>query len=484
MRQLSGTDTSMLYLDRPHAPNHVGPIIIYDPASAPGGRVSFDEIVEFVSHRLHIAPAFRERLVPVPLGLDRPYWIRDPDFDLEFHIRHTALANPGTWAQFTKLVARLYARPLDLTRPPWEMYVIEGLDAIEDVPKGAFATLLKVHHAAIDGVAGLDILNALHDFQADAPTPTVDAEWQPEKPPSPWELLGRAAWWAPTRPQRLVKLLAPRARTLPAAIRSNLPAADRPGPGGRPTRFNGPITPHRVWDLARFPLADVKRVKDAVPGSTVNDVGLAIVGGALREYLRSKDELPDGDIRVGVPVSIRRSGDASASGNKIATVFVPLFTHRSDPLERVTAIHAATDEMKELRSAVDADSLLELAEILPGALMGIASRSGIRIARRAGFVVGAHLVISNVPGPPVPMYFCGARALVVTGATPVVDGMGLFNFLGSYCGEFLIAFTADRKMVPDPEFYRKCLQSAMADLLEAVSAPAAPAPAPSSAARV
>jgi diacylglycerol O-acyltransferase len=483
MRQLSGTDTLMLYQDRPHAQNVIAPIGIYDAAGAPGGRVSYEDILAFVQSRLHISESFRERLVRVPLGLDRPYWIRDPDFDLEYHIRQVALPRPGDWSQFCTQVARICSRPLDLTRPPWEMYIIEGLDSIPDVPPGAFAMVLKLHHAAVDGVAGAEMVTVLHDPEAIRPDPAVAAaspsDWVPEEAPSTQSLLFKAGLHAVRRPFGFAGLLVPAVRNVPSAVRSiregSLPAIGPLPPMGTPvaTRFNAGISPHRVFGVVRVPLASLKRIKDSAPGAKLNDVGMAVVSGAIRRYLAGKDELSDESLIALMPISVRPTQtqrptgvevEAGVGGNRFAMMPVSMATNIADPMERLVAIQEATAAAKGA-DAASAQSLTEMAELVPGAVMGSVQRAIVRTFNRRGRALGTHTIVTNVPGPRVPVYFCGARAVTITGMAPVADGMGLINAIGGYADEVPICFTADRNMMPDPEFYEECLLTSFEELL-------------------
>ena len=207
MQQLSGLDSSFLYLETGSTPMHIGSLSIYDQSTAPGGRVTFKEILSFFSERLHKARAFRQRLVRVPLSLDHPYWIEDPDFDLEFHVRHIALPAPGDWRQLCIQAARLHARPLDRNKPLWEAYVIEGLDNVEGVPKGSFALVTKIHHAAIDGVSGAEISAAIHDLSAEADVEPPARAWQPERFPTGLELLSKSAVRSVRTPVKFARLL-------------------------------------------------------------------------------------------------------------------------------------------------------------------------------------------------------------------------------------------------------------------------------------
>src|SRR3954451_18714546 len=294
MRQLSATDAFFLFSERNQTPNHIGMLQIYDPSEAPGGAVPISGMLANLQSRLHLARAFREKVISARLGLDFPYWIDDPDFDLEYHVRHMALPKPGTWRQLCAQASRLHSRRLDRSRPLWEMTVIEGLDGIEAVPPGSFAIYFKIHHAAIDGVAGAELLTATH---ASSPVQAIAAPlepWRPEEAPSGWGLLARAGSNNLRRPVRAIRSAIPalpwqRGVLRTVASRPSLTSLSNPVPR---TRFNAAVTEHRTMDARSYPLADLKAIKNAIPGSTVNDVALAVVGGALRAYLLDHDELP------------------------------------------------------------------------------------------------------------------------------------------------------------------------------------------------
>ena len=295
MQQLSGQDASFIYSERPHAPTHITSISIYDPSTAPGGSVTFKGILAHLEARLHLARAFRQKVVRVPADLDHPYWVEDEEFDLEYHVRHIALPKPGDWRQFCIQAARLHARPLDLSKPLWELYVIEGLDKVAGVPKGGFAFVLKIHHAAVDGKSGIEMITAIHSQTPDVfDPPPPDTPWRPEPDPSPFELYSRAALngvRTPARAMRLTGRIVPGLGRAAVMMRNQ---SDAPAGGMAPgTRFNGPVTAHRVLDAKFFPFAELKPMRNLVEGATVNDVALAVIGGALRTYLEKAGELPD-----------------------------------------------------------------------------------------------------------------------------------------------------------------------------------------------
>ena len=468
MQQLSGQDASFIYSERPHAPTHITSISVYDPSTAPGGAVTFKGILAHLEARLHLARAFRQKVVRVPLDLDHPYWVEDSEFDLEYHVRHIALPRPGDWRQFCIQAARLHARPLDLSKPLWELYVIEGLDNVEGVPAGAFAFVLKIHHAAVDGKSGVEMITAIHSQTPEVvDPPPPDTPWRPEPDPSPLVLYGRATVNAMRMPVRTVRLAA---RLTPGVGRAVGVARSREGaaalaPG---TRFSGPVTAHRVLDARTFPFAALRPIRDAVPGATVNDVALAVIGGGLRSYLDFHGELPSVALRAMTPVSVRTEAERSNLGNQVSAMLVSLATDIADPVERLAAVHLSTSGSKEITEAIGARNLTELSQLAPGLLIGLGTRLSARFARRSGSGI-VNTVVTNVPGPREPLYFAGAQSVLTFGAGPVVDGMGLINIVGSYDQQFVLSFTACREMMPDPARYADFLQNSFDDLVVATT---------------
>ena len=466
MQQLSGLDASMLYMETAQTPNHVAAIYTYDPSTAPGGSVSFDQIVENVRRRLGLSPTFRRKMVRVPFGLDHPYWVEDADFDLAHHVRLVTLPAPGSWRQLFDTLAELYATPLDLRRPPWEMYVIEGLaDGVDGIRHGAFATLVKVHHAAVDGVSGMELMTVLHDREPGAEPPRVDDVWRGEPTPTSALLLQRAWINNVLKPMHAVRVAG---RLAPAMVRAQVGIRQgrlQAPPGPLPqTRFNAPVSPHRSIDAMRAPLDDIKRLRGVVSGSTVNDVALTVVGGALRRFLEANDELPDQSLVAMVPISTRRPDQSGAGGNRISMMTTSLATDEPDPVKRMALISMGMQGVKELSNAVGGHALADLSDAMPGLLLGLGSRANSRMAARSRGRPPANTAVTNVPGPSEPLYFTGARVVGPYGAGPIPHGMGLIHLLGSYAGQFAFSFTADREMMPDPAFYAQCLRDSLDEL--------------------
>jgi diacylglycerol O-acyltransferase / wax synthase len=480
MRYLSGTDTHMLYSDAPHAMNMIAPIGIFDPSTAPGGEVSYDDVLGYVGARLHLSTTFRERLVRVPLGLDRPMWINDEYFDIEYHVREIALPAPGTWEQLTTQVARIGARPLDMTRPPWELYVIQGVDSVSWTPKGSFAMMLKLHHAAVDGVSGAELITALMEPGPDVVVPAAADDWTPEAPPSTLGRLVRGGVQTVARPVLSARTILRAVGGVPSQVKTQLfrPEGTPKLGSSASSRFNTSISPHRVWDFVAFDLADVKAIKNAVPGVTVNDVAVTIVGGAVRRYLEHHGEGRDTSLNAIMPISARptatqqtttahdsKDGKGATGGNRFVMTLIPIGTQIADPVERLHDVKRSTESAKEYGTS--ASDLVESTELIPGALIGTTQKAVIKIVNRLGQAAGAHLIVTNVPGPRQPMYFAGAKATGYSGMAPVVDGVGLIIGIGGYVDDFSVTFTADRDMMPDPEFFSQCLRAEYAALREA-----------------
>jgi len=469
MQQLSGMDASFLYFETGNAPTHIGSFAIYDQSTAPGGRVTFKGILANVESRLHLARCFRQKIVHVPLDLDHPYWIEDPEFDLEFHVRHIALPHPGDWRQLCIQVARIHARPLDHSRPLWEMYVIEGLDNVEGVPPGSFAVLTKIHHAAIDGVSGAELAAAIHDLEVDSSPPPPEKEWTPEPDPSLLDLTASYAGNLLRDPLRLARTVRRVAPGISALLRgSSSVEVEGSGPVPR-TRFNGVVSGHRVVDGRSFSLDAIREIRRGAPGATVNDVVLALCGGALRRYIQAHGELPEQSLVAMAPISVRSEAEKGAAGNQISAMSVTLHSDEPDPVERLRKVQEATRASKATAEAVGARTMTDITQFMPGTLSGLAARVYTRLGLANRIQPFLNTVITNVPGPQVPLYFTGARMVALHGLGPVMDGMGLIHPVFSYSGRISVAVTACRRQMPDPGFYAQCLQESFDDLYRAIA---------------
>jgi diacylglycerol O-acyltransferase / wax synthase len=477
MEQLSGMDSAFLYLETPRTPMHIGAIAIYDPSTAPNSFVRFKDILNFIESRLHLAKSFRRKLANVPLSLDYPYWVDDADFDLEYHVRHIALPQPGDWRQLCIQAARLHSRPVDLSKPLWEFTVIEGLNNIPGVPKGSYAIVSKIHHALIDGVSGVDIANAVHSIDQAGTVAGPDRPWVPERTPTSIELLGRAQLNTLNTPLRLARTIVKSAPGIARMIGGLVGGKLHTTIGRVPrTRFNGSVSTHRVVDGRDFSLAEMKEIRARLPGSTVNDVVVSVVGGAMRKYLKAKSELPRESLVCMAPISVRTPGEKNTLGNQVSAMTIPIGTHIADAFGRLQFVHEEAQGSKALTNAAGARQMAEYSSFMPSTLTGLAARLYVRLGMANRVAPMFNTVITNIPGPPIPLYMNGARLVTQYGLGPVFEGMGIIHPVFSYCGRITISFTSDRSIVPDPEVYADYIQEAFDELKAAAMKKPIPAP--------
>jgi WS/DGAT/MGAT family acyltransferase len=459
-------DAAFLYLENPGTHMQVQAIMLLDPSTVPGGY-SFEKIKSHLAQRLPLLPEFRQRLAYVPFDLHRPVWFDDPDFDIDYHVRHIAVPAPGSLEQLTDIIGDIAGRPLDRSRPLWEFWVIEGVE------HGAVAVLARMHHATIDGVSGSSLATSILDLDVTPSDPPVLDDWEPEHKPSDLELLRYAILSRLRRPMALGLALA-----TPNIVRSTVNVVrlrrdpTRPA-GGIPltaprTPFNAPLTPHRRVAIASVSLDDVKMMKNSL-GCTVNDVVLATATGALRSYLQQHDALPDKPLLVACPVSVRNEETEDIeSANKVSAMFVSLPTHLDDVGERVDAIREATRGAKEENRAIGARTIMELGELGGPRMFGLANRFLGGLASRG--LVPVNLVISNVPGPPFPLYLGGARMVSMLPLGPPIDGAGLNITVLSYLDRIDWGFIACRELAPDLWQLAHAVEDAHAELMKAAGA--------------
>ena len=484
MKQLSGADSMFLQLEHGSNFMHVASLAIYDPSTAPGGGVRFKDVLKFFASRLEQFPPFRRRLVTVPLSLDRPYWLDDPGFDVEFHVRHIALPQPGDWRQLCIQVARLHSRPLDRSRPLWEAYVIEGLHNIPGVPKGSFALYSKMHHALIDGESGTELLKALHSVTADPLD--LDAEpgqqrFHADREPTTIELYSRALAHQVERVPGLARFSFDSVRRLGALGVEAISKLANDGtfsmqglrglvsgdlgsllPTMPPrTRFSGDVSAHRVFEAVGLPLSEFKTVRQQVGDVTINDMFLCIVGGALRSYLQGRKELPEASMSAMVPISLRGADKGGDRGNQVGMTVMSVRTDVADPVERLRAIRDGARTSKALTDAIGKEFARDLMEFVPN----LVSQTLARYVHppRIG------LIVSNVRGPDVPLYMAGARLVNYSPISIPTHGLGL-NVTGfSYAGTMWICAVSCREMLPDPAYFADCMRESFEDLKTAAA---------------
>jgi WS/DGAT/MGAT family acyltransferase len=458
MERLTGLDAAFLYLENPTNHMHVAMTMVLDPTTVPGGY-HFDTIKEFIRGRLHLVPPFRRRLVEVPLNLAHPVWVEDPDFDLDYHIRRIGCPAPGGRRELGEMAGQIASTPLDRTRPLWELWVIEGLK------QDRIGVVTKVHHSAIDGASGAELVVHLFDLQpepADPPSPDVV---EPEHIPNDLELLGHAAVSRFRRAVALPRLIGETAGAVSRVMagRRDPEAAVGASPLGAPrTSWCGPLSPLRDVGFARVPLDDLRALK-TVFGCTVNDVVLGLCAGTLRAYMLDHDDLADEPLVAACPVSVRGAGDTSG-GNKVSAMFTTLDTHLADAAERIRAIQTCTVGAKEEHNAVGAAMLQDWAEYAAPNTFNLASR-----LYSSWGLAGSHrpihnVIISNVPGPPFPLYYAGAEMVAAYPMGPVMEGVGLNITVFSYHGSVDIGFMVDRELVPDVWNMADRVKDALAEL--------------------
>jgi WS/DGAT/MGAT family acyltransferase len=465
VRQLTSLDAQFLALESARQTGHVGGLAVLDPSTAPGGTLTGADIQRLLEERLPALPPFRWKLAEVPLGLDFPYWIEDADFDLNFHVRELALPPQGSHDQLSDQVSRIMGRPLDRSRPLWELYLIHGLE------NDCSAVLTKIHHAVIDGMSGAEIMGLLLDLTPEGrPPPDPVTAPDVEEQPGQLEMLARGLLGVPRYPVRLLRALPstiPNVDEVPA-IFGGIPGANAVGrlasrvqgvltdgdSRGRntlqapKTKFNGRISPHRRFAFGQLSLEEVKAVKKA-RGATVNDVVVAICAGAVRRWLERHDDLPDEPLVAQIPVSVRTDEEVGTYGNRIMLMSAPLFTDEPDPVKRLEETHEAMMDMKERHKALPASLLQGANELIPPAVFSRAAQLTFRLSTSRPGRPAWNLVISNVPGPQFPLYLAGARLVANYPVSVITDGMGLNITVMSYDGHLDFGIVADRDLMPD-----------------------------------
>jgi diacylglycerol O-acyltransferase len=472
MRQLSEHDAAYIYSDSAHANSNLTLLHIYDQSTAPGGVVRFKQILAHVKSRLDKLPNFREKILRVPLDLDYPYWVEDENFNIEYHVRHIALPKPGDWRQFCIQSARIHARTLDLQRPLWEMYVIEGLDSFLDLPVGSFAVLLKIHHAAIDVIHGNEITSLMHDLSPVAPASVPAAPWFPGPAPGNVHLLWRAGLNLATLPLRLAQPLGNSWTALKATVKTFAGEFLGRPPPFPITRFNTEVSPHRVFETRRFALEDFKSIRTLAPGASVNDVVLAVCAGGLRDYLYKQHELPLQSLVAAAPIAVQSDLNTDARSNPNSSyswVRVGLGTDIADPVQRLLAIQQSSSSSALMAQALSARELTLLAQQAPS--LAIVATS--KMLRSASTLLGdwaplANCAITNVPGSREPLYLLGARLSYLSAIMPISDGMGLVFSVTGYNDTIVVSFTSCYEQLPDPEVLAQCLRDSFQEYIALV----------------
>ena len=445
MRRLRGQDAAFWYGETASWHMHVGAVCTVDTSAAPD--FSFDRVRELLIERIHLIPQFRWRAVETPLHIDRPVWVEDDEFDIDFHIRRVSVPSPGSDVELRNLTGQLMSYQLNRKRPLWEIWFIDGLHG------DRVAMLLKTHHAIIDGVSGAGLAEILFDITPEPrhvePGPPPDSAG-PEV--SGWEMFVRGVYHSlvggPVRTTKLAITAARQGAAIPSQLRMPdrppMPIVDSPR-----VLWSGDVTPHRSWAAVRVELGRVKAVKNAA-GVKINDVVLSLCAGAMRRHLVERDALPDRPLVVSVPVSLRTEHDASEVGSKVGNMFVAVATNIEDPLERLNTIFANTKSAKEIQQASSARSLIGITEAMPPAFIGLAARAASSWG--LGLGIGAtpiNAVVSNVPGPAIPLYVAGGLMESMIPLGPLLLGVGLNITVFSYLGSMDFGLQTCPELIPE-----------------------------------
>jgi len=429
-----------------------------------GPAPDIEELREHISSRLHLVPRFRQKLRFVPFGQGRPVWIDDPQFNLNYHVRNTALPEPGTEQQLRTLAARIFSQRLDRSKPMWEMWLAEGLDG------DRFAIVTKTHHCLVDGVSGVDITAVLFDTKADAPTSPSGEPWVAGPEPSDSELLGRALVeraLTPAEALRGVRAAFRRPRRFAGAVVDGLQsvgALAKAGVAAPDSPFNVEISPYRRFAWVRGDLAEFKRIKDTV-GGTVNDVIVAAVAGGLGRFMRARGHATaDLELKAMVPISVRPDEARGDLGNQVSAIYANLPVGIEDPAERLRAVSAGMGDLKESKQALGAALLTDLADFAPPTILGQAGR----LQSRQRFF---NMVVTNVPGPQFPLYLMGRELEAIFPMVPLAKRQSVCFGIMSYNGQVNFGLVGDYEAMADIDSLAHDLSESLAELAELAPAP-------------
>jgi diacylglycerol O-acyltransferase / wax synthase len=460
--RLSGIDTAFLYGETPSWHMHVSAVSVIDPITA--DSFSFERLRAQIAERLPEVPQFRMKLREVPFGLHRPLLVDDPDFDLDFHLRHIGAPAPGGREQLGNLIGELVGWKLDRSRPLWEMWLIDGLEG------GRKAILFKIHHAIIDGVSGSELATVLLDLEPEpAPRPAEAPGDELAPVPNDFELMLTGFFHTISTPYRVARFtrqsIRQAARFLPFA-QGDTPPIPFQAPR---TPFNATISPHRRFAFASTSLADAKKVKDAF-GVKLNDVVLALCAGTLRRYLEEHHELPDQPLIAQCPVSTRPEGQEREIGTQVSSMLASLATDIDDPGERLRAIHESTMGAKEMQKAMSAEKIMGLGDTATPGLISLAARMYTAAGLDRATPPVMNLIISNVPGPPFQLYSAGAKVDALYPMGPLLFGTGLNITVFSYRDSIDFGFMVCRDVIDDPWPLADGVPVAMQELVKAAEA--------------
>jgi len=456
MDRLSAIDVSFLTNESSSAHMHVGGLCVFE-----GPPPSYDDLAEHVRSRLHLVPRFRQKLAFPPAPTGRPFWVDDPNFNLEYHVRHSALPSPGSEDQLRRMAARIFSQQLDRTKPLWELWLVQGLT------RKRFAFVTKTHHSLVDGVSGVDIATVLFDVKPVPEPAEADHEWVASPEPSGATLLAKDAEGLLSAPLRLARRVEHAVEHPEATLHQVSESLTALGEVGwnfanpaPDTPLNHGIGPHRRFAWVRSDLSKFKRIKDVL-GGTVNDVVLAVVSGAMRGWLRSRGVRTEGmELRAQVPVSIRAEGERGQLGNRIAVVRGPVPVYVEDPVQRLKVVRESMQGIKQSKQALGAEVISRFNDFAPPTLLAQAAR--VNFSTRL-----FNLVVTNVPGPQIPLYVLGRELQDIFPVGFLPPNQALFIAIMSYNGSINFGLLADYDSMEDVEGIATGVEGAIAELLEA-----------------
>lgn len=469
IQQVSGQDATFLYAESPSSPMHIATLTIVE------GSIAFNDFKDIVASKLHLIPKFRKRLLNVPLNLDYPYWVDDPNFDIDLHINRLKLPDPANWKTLREMTSSIFSSPLNLRRPLWSISFIEGLDEVSQVPKGSIAIVSKIHHVMIDGSSGVGIMGILFDKNEEdknKKTPPPKS-YEPEPLPDEISLLLKSSYGFFKNPLKIPKLISETAFSLIKGKMNSqfhIKGASQKKSFSTPkTIFNESVSPKRTWGTAILAFDRINTLRKIMDVS-VNDLILAICAGGIRKYLEEREKLPVQPLVANVPISIRVKGDKQKMNNQISNMLVKIGTHIKNPIERLEYIQEQTNQGKSRHKAVGAKALSKMADAVPFGLANLAAglytKYNIKEFHRPPF----NVTITNVPGPQNPLYLKGHKIVGIFGLTPVLDGFGLIIAAFSYNGIVSITTTSDAKTMPDADKFSRYIRDSANELEELILA--------------
>ena len=460
--RLSPMDVSFLYMETPTTAMHVGGVAIFQP---PSTGFDYDRLVELISERITLVPRYRQKVKLIPGRIANPVWVDDESFDVTYHVRRSALPKPGTDAQLRDLVGRLQGRPLDRSRPLWEIYLVEGLE------RGRVGIITKTHHAMVDGIAAVDIGTVMLDLTPEPREVPAD-DWRPSREPGRGALVVGAVTDLVKRPTQAidttrsaivdVRATVGKVAGVASGVLQSVASMAKPAPS---SPLNVRIGEQRRFAMADTDLDDYKRIRKT-HGGTINDVVLATVSGALRSWLLTRGESVNAatTIRAMIPVSVRSDGQSSQPGNRVSSYFVDLPVGEGSPVMRLHQVSFAMRGHKESGQSVGADALVQMSGFAPPTIHSLGARVASSMTRRL-----FNVVVTNVPGPQFPLYAAGARMLAMYPVVPLAKGQAVSIGLNSYDGGVYYGLNADRDAMPDIDVLADLIEESLSELVGTVS---------------